>query len=654
MNKEDITVIKQPALLTKSLLCLMLFPAVLLGQTGEQPSLLDQGKYIPDIATFMQIGAALPAGYAWDGQGVFFTSSMSGRSQVYRLNEHGWPYQLTMLEDGVDFFSLSWGGDKAIVGASIGGSERAQLFLMDTRTGQIHQLTDADNVRFGGIAWAKDDRSIYYYSNEENLRDFNIFQMDITTGESHKVFGNDSDIDGWKAVLSLSQDGSKMLIGRFHSNVDNDIYLLDVNSGQFQQLNTDTSEVIYESPTLMPDNETIWLLCNGNVDGVTRVGKMKVGSGTVEFLNDGWIDPKWGVDGLYISRDYKYMTAVVNEDAYMRLKIREVESRTELPSPPLDGQLGFDGFDRDGICLISFHGPTRAPDVWRWNPASEQLDQLTFSAYAGIDRALFTEPSLVRIKSFDDLEIPCFLYLPPGYVEGEPVPFMIYAHGGPESQFNPAFIRNFQYMLLNGYGILAVNPRGSSGYGRDFQNLDNYKLRKNSLKDYKAAIDWLIQEEYTKQGMIGIRGGSYGGYVVLGMITEYPDLLSAAVDNVGISNFKTFLENTADYRRYLREAEYGPLSDPEFLESISPLHKAHLIKTPLLVVHGANDPRVPISEARQIIKAIQDNGGVVDSLIFMDEGHGSGKRENVIAEYRKQVAFFDSHLKPLKMEEADD
>ena len=174
---------------------------------------------------------------------------------------------------------------------------------------------------------------------------------------------------------------------------------------------------------------------------------------------------------------------------------------------------------------------------------------------------------------------------------------------------------------------------------------DDYKNRKNSLKDYKASVDWLVGKGYTRKGMIGIRGGSYGGYVVLGMITEYPDLFAAAVDIVGIANFQTFLENTKPYRRKNREAEYGPLTDPEFLREISPIHKAHLIKTPLLVIHGENDSRVPIGEARQVIKAVLDNGGVVDSLIFADEGHGVHKMSNVIALYRKQVEFLDAHLK---------
>ncbi len=624
------------------------------GQTGDAPeSLLDAGQYSPDIATFMQIGANISSGCTWDGETVFFTSRASGAGQVYRLTETGWPYQLTTFEDGVDFFTLSWGGDKGIVGASVGGSEQSQLFLVDTETGRSHQLTKGD-IRYGGVVWAIDDRSILYSSNEENLRDFNIFQMDLLTGESHKVFGNAEELNGSKWIADMSQDGTKLIVMRYNSNVDQELFLVDIATGEYEPLTQDETDVIYDYPILMPDNKTVWLLCNANEEGSTRLAKMVVGSPDIEFVEDGWVDPQWEIEGFGMSRDFKYMYVTVNEDGYMRLKLREFESKRELPSPPLDGQVGGASFDKNGACVFSFNGPTRAPDVWRWNPATEELTQLTFSKYAGIDREVFSEPELVRFKSFDGLEIPAFLYLPPDYKKGEAIPFVINAHGGPESQFTPVFIRNIQYLILNGYGVLAVNPRGSSGYGREYLNLDNYKLRKNSLKDYKAAADWLVAEGYTAPGMMGIRGGSYGGYVVLGMITEYPDLFSAAIDIVGIANFKTFLENTRSYRRHLREAEYGPLSDPDFLDSISPIHKANLIKTPLLVIHGVNDPRVPIGEARQIIQAVQDNQGIVDSLIFHDEGHGSGKTANVILEYRTHISFLDTHLKSLEVPKTEE
>ncbi len=604
-------------------------------------SLLDADKYIPDIGTFLQIGANLPVGISWEGDKVFFRSSASGASQIYRITDEGWPYQLTTFEDGIDYFVLSYNSQMAIVGASVGGSEQSQLYLMDTETGRVLKLTDFSDVQIGSVTWAKDDKSIYYRSNEENKRDFFLYQMDILTGKAKKIFDN----PGYNAIADISQDGKTMIVANYTSNVNNDLLVLDLTTGKFEKLNDDKGDVIYGSPTLMPDNKTIWLVCNGNDDGVARVAQMTVGSSEVEYINDGWIDPKWEVEYIAFSRNYKTMGAQVNEEGYNRLKIRDVYSKKELPAPPLDGMLGFSGADKNGNLLLSFSGPTQAPDCWLWNPKTEKLKQLTFSIYAGIDRKIFTAPKLIKYKSFDGLEIPAFLYLPADY-DGKPIPFIVSAHGGPESQFQPGFIRNYQYFMLNGFGIISPNPRGSSGYGREYQNLDNYKLRKNSLKDYKAAVDYLITNNYTKKGMIGIRGGSYGGYVVLGMITEYPDLFDAAIDVVGIANFKSFLQNTKPYRRALRESEYGPLSDPEFLDSISPINKANLIKTPLFVIHGENDPRVPVGEARQIIKAVKDNGGIVDSLIFPDEGHGARKRVNVINSYRRQVKFYKEHLQP--------
>jgi dipeptidyl aminopeptidase/acylaminoacyl peptidase len=284
------------------------------------------------------------------------------------------------------------------------------------------------------------------------------------------------------------------------------------------------------------------------------------------------------------------------------------------------------------------------PDVWSYDIATGTRTQLTFSTFAGIDKNLFSEPRLIRYKSFDGLDIPAFLYLPPDY-DGSPIPFVIHAHGGPESQFRPSFIRHFQYLILNGYGVLAPNIRGSSGYGREFVRLDDYKKRKDSIRDIYEGARWLVAKGYAEEGRVGIKGGSYGGYVTLAALVDYPDMFGAGIDNIGIANFVTFLQNTAEYRRAIREAEYGPLTDVEFLTEISPLTHAERITSPLLIVHGENDPRVPVGEAKQIAKAVMINGTVTELLIFPDEGHGVAKLSNRLTYYRRMVEFLDRHLK---------
>ena len=218
-------------------------------------------------------------------------------------------------------------------------------------------------------------------------------------------------------------------------------------------------------------------------------------------------------------------------------------------------------------------------------------------------------------------------------------------HGGPEGQFRPFFNRHFQYLLLNGYGILAPNVRGSTGYGRAYLEADNYKKRLDSVKDLAWGVKYLIREGLTTPDRVGVKGASYGGYMTLAAMTEFPDLFAAGIDEVGIANFETFLANTAAYRRGVRASEYGAPEDSLFLRSISPIHKVDRIKGALLVVHGENDPRVPVSEARQILRALKDRGTPVDSLIFADEGHGVSKLPNRLILYRRMVEFFDRYLK---------
>ncbi len=347
---------------------------------------------------------------------------------------------------------------------------------------------------------------------------------------------------------------------------------------------------------------------------------------------------------LDFSRNRKFMIWTENRDGYSTLNLWDVEKNLALPTPTLEGRIESPRLMDDGRLLFTYDNPTRTSDIWEWDWQKQELKQKTFATYAGIDRNLFAEPKLIEYTSFDGLGIPAFMYLPPDY-NGGPIPFIVLVHGGPAEQFLPYFVRNFQYFILNGFGLLVPNIRGSLGYGKDFANLDNYRNRMDAVKDIKAGVDYLLNGRFSEPGKIGILGSSYGGFVVLASIIEYPDLFSAAIDRSGISNFVTYLENTKSYRKSLRESEYGPSSDTAFLQSISPLNKAHLIKTPLLVVHGVNDVRVPIGEARQIIRAIENNNGIVDSLIFSDEGHILSKQANRILLFRKIVDFFNKYLK---------
>ncbi len=594
-------------------------------------------QYVPDIETFMQIGWAGDPDISPDGQRVFFTTGFSGVAQLYRMTDGGWPYQLTMFPDGIDWYALSHSGDLAIIGASVGGSEQSQLHLLDTYTGRIKQLTHQDTVQFGSVVWSRDDKTVYFRSNMENLRDFKLYKMDLTTGASEKVL----DVEGWNGWGSISLDGSKLMYYHASSSVDNDLYLYDVASAEVTLLTPHEGEVSYGGGYFSADGNTMYITSNDNELGIQLRAVLDLETREYTYMDP---DSRWEVDGMSMNPDRTVMAWTLNEDGYARLKMAMVETGQELPVPKLDGIVGTPAFSKTSRMLFTFNSPTQTTDVWSWDWNSQKLEKLSHASYAGIDRTIFTEPKLIKYTALDGLEIPAFLYLPPGY-SGGPIPFVLDIHGGPEGQFRPYFNRHFQYLMLHGYGLFAPNVRGSDGYGKEYLAMDNYKNRLKSVSDMKAGADWLIENGYTEKGMIGIKGGSYGGYMVMAGITEYPDLFSAAINSVGIVNFVSFLENTSAYRRHLRESEYGPLTDKEFLRSISPLHKADRIMTPLMVVHGENDPRVPIGEARQIIDAIKKKGGVVEPLIFPDEGHGIGKLKNRLVFYREMVDFFNDHLK---------
>jgi dipeptidyl aminopeptidase/acylaminoacyl peptidase len=392
---------------------------------------------------------------------------------------------------------------------------------------------------------------------------------------------------------------------------------------------------------MMPDFKTGYITTNNTPDGIVRLAKLDVASKEMTFLEP---DQKWEVTGAFVDETGRYLAWMLNEEGYSKPFMKNLETGEMMPLPDMEGMYGFSGMTDDGKILFSFNNANHPPDIWLWNPHSQNLRQISHVSTMGIDVGKFVEPKLIKYKSFDGLEIPAFLYLPAGYTEG-PIPFIMDIHGGPEGQSRPYFSRHFNYLMAHGFGIIAPNVRGSKGYGKEYLDMDNYKNRMKSVADAAEGVKWLIENGYTTADMMGVKGGSYGGYMVMALITEYPDLFAAAWDQVGIVNFVTFLENTSEYRRAFRESEYGPLSDREFLASVSPIHKVDNIKCPLMVVHGENDPRVPVDEARQIIKSLKNRGGVVDSLIFADEGHGIAKLENRLTSYRKMVEFFAKHLK---------
>jgi dipeptidyl aminopeptidase/acylaminoacyl peptidase len=348
-------------------------------------------------------------------------------------------------------------------------------------------------------------------------------------------------------------------------------------------------------------------------------------------------------------------------DGYTELTLGELDGGAimDLPTPDLPGNVaGGVSFGPDGDRVaLSSSGRTTNTNILvldvaalrEADPAStpvmaDTVEQWTQASTAGIPTEAFREPELIHYETFDGREIPAFFTLPASLPEGG-TPVIVDIHGGPESQRRPSFSGLRQYFLSRGYALFEPNVRGSSGYGKAYTKLDDVENRMDSVRDIGAGVDWLEAHDAVDTDRIVAKGGSYGGFMVLAALTEFPDRWAAGIDVVGIANFVTFLENTGSWRRELREAEYGSLAeDRDFLASISPINNVEDIEAPLFVLHGANDPRVPVGEAEQIVAQTREQGVPVEKLIFEDEGHGISKLDNQITAYRRIVAFLDEHV----------
>ena len=609
----------------------------------EPVDLFGVERYSPDIDAYMEIGWYGMPGLTPDGQRVFFTSGISGAVQLYALTERGWPYQLTFFPDGLDWYVLSREGELAVVGVSTGGSENSQLFLVDTRTGRIRRLTDKPEVTYGSVVWSRDDRTIFMRSNEENLRDFKLYRMDLATGVTTKLV----DLPGWNNWEDLSPDGRVLAFSHCLSKADNDLFLYSLETKDTTRLTSHEGSSLYQNARFDAEGTRLYLTSNANDRELMLRASLDFDKKKLSFLEP---DSPWNVDFLALSPSRQIMVWVTNQDGYGRMKLVELKSGRELPTPKINGLIGDPALSESSRMLFAFDSPTQAPDIWSWDWQSEKLVRMTQVAYAGIDSTQFTEPKLVTYGSFDGLQVQAFLYLPTDY-RGGPIPFLVDLHDGPDWQYRPSFSPLVQYLTRRGYGVLAPNVRGSGGYGLRFEALDDYKLRLDAVKDLKAGVEWLFQNDYTRPSLVGVAGKGYGGYLVLAGITEFPSLFAAACDQGGIVDFISYMENAPLFRRGFMTAEYGPLSDREFLQSISPIRKADRIRTPLFVVHSENDPQVPVGQARQIIEAIRNRGGVVDSLIFRDEGHEVKKPADRFTLFRAMVAFFETHLKDVQIED---
>jgi dipeptidyl aminopeptidase/acylaminoacyl peptidase len=640
------------------------------------------------------VRTASGASFSPDGRHLTFLTDITGVAEVWsvavvpgtsgsgsgeRRDGLPWPEQLTFGGERIASASYSPVENQLIICGDIGGNERTQLFLMRVQRAEdgdrdgstatstatsLVPLTHQPEVIhvFGGgqedgaasNGWSPDGRRIVYATNARDARFFDIYErsVDDLNAAPRLLLQH----DGTNYPAGYAPNGRAVLVERFDSNVRNALLLVDTASGEVRQLTPESGEMgdgvrgpaRHLAPQWAADGRGLYLLSDHGRQFLS-LAWLDLATTAMTYLRE---EDQWDAEGLALSRDGKRLALVTNVDGASRIELFDISSgwkgRTVLSSPDLpQGVVAGVQWSPDGTRLAFTFSPSNdAVNIWLWDVSSQTLTRATQSARGGLSDEAFVAPQLVRYPTFDDRQIPAYLFLPRG-IEPRSRPVVVYVHGGPESQTRPAFNPVIQYLVSHGYGVLAPNVRGSRGYGYLYQSLDDIRLRMDSVADLAASVAWLGEQGIADARRIAVMGSSYGGFMVLAALTTYPDLWAAGVDIVGISNYVTFLGKTGPWRRKLREPEYGSLeNDREFLEAISPIHHADAITAALFVVHGANDPRVPVGEAEQIVAALRARKVPVEYLRFEDEGHGLIKRANRVKAYPAIARFLDAQLRP--------
>ena len=596
----------------------------------------------PDIRDYLQIRTAIPCNFSPDGETLLVRSDLSGTHQLYRASPpSGALGQVTGFAEPVTGAYLPTSG-RILMSMDEGGNERHQIYLVDEDGANLQRRVYAPEFihRTGGVA--RDGSAFAYASNRRNGIDFDVYlhrldREDASLGANDRLLFAPG---GWCQPTGFSPDGRSLGVMRLTEKpMDNELYLLDVSSGEAVPVADHEGDASLGPPRWLADGSAFYFACDVARD-LQAIARYDVRSGSWEYV----LERDWG---LACSIDWAGRTLLVTEntDGYTTASLLDpstLETCRELKLPQR-GVASEWSFSRDGRWLAyAFTSPRQPPDGWMCDTESGASERLTQSP-CGSDSDTLVEPTLSRFPSFDGEEIPVFTYLPDR--DAAPSPVVAIIHGGPEGQARPSFNALVAYLVARGYAVVVPNVRGSTGYGKRYHHLDDRRKRLDAVRDLEALHDWLRASPDFDATRAALFGGSYGGYMVLSGLAFQPDRWAVGVDIVGVSNLATFLENTSPWRRKVREREYGTLEeDRDFLVGIAPATHVDNIRAPLFIIHGANDPRVPLSETAQMHAALKDRGVRCELLVYPDEGHGLAKLPNRLDAYPRAADFLDEVL----------
>ena len=595
------------------------------------------------------------AGWTRDGC-LLISTRFAETAQAHRVCQPlGMREQLTFYPEPVGGLTpapANASRDGFVFAKDKGGDEFAQLYWFDAQTRATTLLTDGKRSQNGGTVISRDGALLAYGSTARNGTDRDVWVRDTKTGTARVLV----DAGGNWSAMDFSPDGKRLLVMKYVSAAESYPGVVDVATGKLELFPVDGGKAAFGGFAFAPDGQSVYFISDEPLEGKAQEFRTlryhNPASGKFEVLS---AHIPWDVGSLNIAEDGRHLAYVANEDGVSKLHVLSLPEHREVRLPELPiGVIGGVAFSPDGKRLaLTVNSATSPSDAYVVDLASAKLTRWTQSEVGGLDASKFVAPTLVRYPTFDSLDgtprtIPAFYYRPANVPKGKKLPVVISIHGGPESQALPTFSPTAQFLANElGVAMLVPNVRGSSGYGKTWLSLDNAEKREDSVKDIGALLDWIATQPELDADRVAVQGGSYGGYMVLASLMHYSDRIRAGVDIVGISHFGTFLENTESYRRDLRRAEYGDERTPEMkavFDRISPLNHASKITSRLFVAQGKNDPRVPYTEAEQIVKAVRGNGQPVWYLLYADEGHGFQKKSNNDDYGAATILFWQQHL----------
>ena len=595
-----------------------------------------------DIEAFLDVDSWGGASFSPDRTRVVVHGDPSGVFNLYTIPvEGGDPVPLSTSEESTFNAGFFPDDERLLFLRDHGGDENTHLFVRET-DGTEKDLTPGEKLKATFLNWSADGMRFWVATNERDPRYFDVYEYNAANYARERVFRNDA---GWQ-VEKVSPNGLFLALGKPVTTRDSDLFVRDLKRKKTSHLTPHRGAVLNKFEDFSHDGKFLFFTTDEGVE-FSRLVRHDLATGDRTVVTD----PPWDVMYASVSHGGKFLVVGINEDARTRLELYDGVTLEPLPMRelPSGGDIKSVEFSRDETIMAVWAGSDRTPsDLWVAPVAGGEFRRLTRSLTDRIDPNQLVEPEVVRFRSYDDVEVPGLLYMPRSATAGAKVPALVWVHGGPGGQSRVGYSDLIQYLVNHGYAVYAINNRGSSGYGKTFYGMDDRKHGEADLDDCVASKAMLAQTGKVDPDRIGIVGGSYGGYMVLAALAFRPEEFRAGVDIFGVANWVRTLESIPPYWESFRKALYDELGDPsidgERLRRISPLFHAENIRRPLMVLQGANDPRVLKIESDEIVAAVKASGVPVEYVVFDDEGHGFLKKKNQEVGYRKMLEFLDAHL----------